>query len=277
MLKLKKPLMYGPAVKRLQEQLESLGYPIEPDGIFGPQTYNSVRKFQAINSLQVDGAVGRTTRRAIWDSLDRGYEPRQCLPGNTFHLKPHPRPRLYAGQRPWSKITGVTLHQTGCDMPIKPYGWRNLNAHIGITEEGMVVVVNEPECKIWHAQKLSGSTIGIEIAGNFHGIEGRRDTLWRGGGPAGTLNPNQLMGCNVAMEMVKQWFEEQGQEWKHIYAHRQSSRTRAGDPGSAIWKAVAMPWIEKLGLSDGGEKFKHGSGRRIPREWNPKYEKNKYW
>jgi hypothetical protein len=277
MLKLKNPRMKGPGVRRLQEMLESIGYKIETDGVFGPQTDRAVKNFQFDNGLTVDGIVGRTTRRALRDCLDGSWYPRQHLPGNIFPLGNHPKPRLYAGRREWNQINGVVLHQTGCKMPLRPSGWQNLNAHIGVTEEGMVVVVNAPQCKIWHAQGLSQSTIGIEIAGNFHGVEGKKNTLWKGGGPAATLNPNQLEGVNAAMNLVQFWFNEQCQEWKYIYAHRQSSKTRAGDPGSEIWQQVAMPWIKKLGLSEGGENFKRGSGRPIPREWNSEYKNNRYW
>jgi hypothetical protein len=63
--------MRGNDVKKLQKKLIDLGYkPIlgEVDGIFGKKTEKSVREFQRLNSLIVDGMVGPKT----WDKLLSG-------------------------------------------------------------------------------------------------------------------------------------------------------------------------------------------------------------
>ena len=51
----------GAAVKKIQEMLQSLGYNITADGIFGLKTYAAVRDFQAKNKLTADGIVGPKT------------------------------------------------------------------------------------------------------------------------------------------------------------------------------------------------------------------------
>lgn len=54
----------GPDIVELQTFLTERGYPVEAIGIFGPNTYNAVRAFQAQNldqhgqPLEVDGKVG---------------------------------------------------------------------------------------------------------------------------------------------------------------------------------------------------------------------------
>jgi N-acetylmuramoyl-L-alanine amidase len=57
----------GDAVKDIQSKLFRLGYEIYggADGIFGQATYNGVEKFQADNSLNIDGEVGQQTLSAL--------------------------------------------------------------------------------------------------------------------------------------------------------------------------------------------------------------------
>ena len=51
----------GATVKKIQEMLQSLGYNITADGIFGLKTCAAVRNFQAKNKLTADGIVGPKT------------------------------------------------------------------------------------------------------------------------------------------------------------------------------------------------------------------------
>ena len=53
----------------------------------------------------------------------------------------------------------------------------------------------------------------------------------------------------------------------HILVHRQSSASRANDPGPDIWYHVGQWAVNNLGLRDGGKNFKVGSGNPIPDIW----------
>lgn len=55
----------GEAVRALQQLLNSLGFPCEVDGRFGPNTTSAVERFQEARGLSVDGKVGRDTWRAL--------------------------------------------------------------------------------------------------------------------------------------------------------------------------------------------------------------------
>lgn len=55
----------GADVKNLQTQLNSLGYNLAVDGVFGKNTLAAVRDYQGKNGLTVDGIVGKNT----WNSL----------------------------------------------------------------------------------------------------------------------------------------------------------------------------------------------------------------
>ena len=107
-------------------------------------------------------------------------------------------------------------------------------------------------------------------------MEGNPKTLWEKGGASCTLTEQQLAASDVLFNWLREQFARNGATWKYVYAHRQSSGDRRADPGSEIWSKVALKWIKELGASDGGRKFFYGSGRRIPREWNPEYAENTY-
>jgi peptidoglycan hydrolase-like protein with peptidoglycan-binding domain len=50
----------GPEVRALQENLTSLGYTVDVDGIYGPTT-EQVRSFQDAYGLDADGKAGPNT------------------------------------------------------------------------------------------------------------------------------------------------------------------------------------------------------------------------
>ena len=56
---------YGPRVRTLQQRLVALGYRVEVDGDFGPQTMAAVVLFQKEAGLTEDGIVGALTRAAL--------------------------------------------------------------------------------------------------------------------------------------------------------------------------------------------------------------------
>ncbi len=58
----------GDDVKKLQEQLNSVGYKLDVDGQFGSKTQSAVKDYQQKNGLTVDGIVGTNT----WSSLTGG-------------------------------------------------------------------------------------------------------------------------------------------------------------------------------------------------------------
>lgn len=278
-LKLTSPMMHGPAVVRLQEMCDLIGFDTGPnDGIFGMDTREAVLQVQDKFKIEADGICGPITWKFLIHHIDSQSE-RETSPGvNVYYIQgKHKRPKLFGYKRHWNEISGITFHQTGCNMPQKPDGWSRLNAHIGITQEGKCILVNDFTDMIWHAQKLSRYTIGIEIEGNFRGIRNRASTLWKGGGGPHYLNYAMKMALDEAFEIIKSEFKKNNQEWTNIYAHRQSSKSRRADPGSEIWDDVAMQWGERLGLKymDGGPDWRTTKGLVIPKTWNPKY-KGKY-
>lgn len=271
MLRLTKPMMHGPAVVRLQELLHEFGQ-IHVDGVFGGHTHDLLVKAQRFLGVAADGIYGPITKKVAHTFASMGQfkllNPMRCaLKTRLLDISDlHKKPRNYSYERDWTQIMGVTLHQTGCNMPNDPLGWGRCNAHYGLMRSGQPLLLNPPPDMIWHANGLSPSTIGVEIEGNFRGIAGLKNTLWEGGGGPHLLNKEMLEGAKVIRDDIAGRFEEAGVTWDFLYAHRQSNMSRRADPGEDIWRNIAMDWIQN---TDCRARPNHArrNGRTLPKEW----------
>lgn len=72
----------GPSVELLQLALQRAGYDIEIDGLFGPATANTVRRFQQNQRLAPDGIVGAATHAALLPYYT-GYKIHKVAPGDS--------------------------------------------------------------------------------------------------------------------------------------------------------------------------------------------------
>ncbi len=76
-LYLSEPPMQGADVLLVQQRLVILGYAQvgTPDGVFGLLTDQTVRRFQEVNNLEVDGVVGPNTWEQLFGGDAIGVEP----------------------------------------------------------------------------------------------------------------------------------------------------------------------------------------------------------
>lgn len=63
----------GDAVRKLQQALKNLNYPVTPDGVYGNDTIAAVEAFQRINGLSVDGAAGQSTQVKLYSGTALPY------------------------------------------------------------------------------------------------------------------------------------------------------------------------------------------------------------
>lgn len=179
------------------------------------------------------------------------------------------------GRRPWSKVTGICLHQTACMLGERDERWDSVGAHLGITRSGKVIWLHDFDSVVAHGNGWNAQTVGIEIDGLYAGIEGDVSTVWDN--PDTPSREQGMVLTSEAADAARQtirWIcrrvHAHGGRVRALVAHRQSSGTRRNDPGSAIWQAVALPMHAELGLSDGGIGFHLDDGRAIPEAWDPR-------
>jgi hypothetical protein len=181
--------------------------------------------------------------------------------------------RFSTFQKPWSQTQGVTIHRTACLMGNEAKNWYSLDAHIGISNQGSIFVLQPLDLGIWHAQKLSLFSIGIEIEGNPEGFPGY---FWHQGGGPHPITDEQLAAADLLFDFLKAEFDKNNTKWEGVWAHRQSDLSRESDPGYLAWQKIGVPWREKLGCPDDQLEWHDGTGQPIPNVWDPK-SKHPFW
>ena len=68
----------GPEVKQLQENLNTVGVPVDVDGIYGAATEHAVQTFQKGFNLEADGKYGPATDAKMQEALEQA---RAAKPG----------------------------------------------------------------------------------------------------------------------------------------------------------------------------------------------------
>lgn len=180
-----------------------------------------------------------------------------------------------ARQRPWSKVTGICLHQTasGHLHPQHPM-LLAIPAHAIVHRDGSISLLHEPTDLVYHGHGLNAQTIGIEIDCRAASYDG--GPFWRSKKEKAkgltyadlgleALDEQLLAACWLAIDYADA-VERHGGRLTTMWAHRQSHVSRTSDPGARIWQGVALPMIEALRLVDVSH-LTVGNGRPIPEEW----------
>jgi len=214
--------------------------------------------------------------------------PAPSMPGVEFHdrrktaAQAHgPGGKWKVRDRPWAQVTGICLHQTACVLGERPERWDTVGAHVGVTRSGKVIWLHDFNRLVVHGNGWNAGTVGIEIDGLYAGVDGDPSTVWddpstptRERGLA--LTSETVMASKQTIRWIDDTLTGRGADCRALVAHRQSSSTRRNDPGSAIWKEVALAMSAELGLTDGGKGFKLNDGYPIPEAWDPRRVGIKY-
>jgi len=270
----------GDAVSELQARLIALGYSLPrwgADGDLGDETLNAVARFLADHGAGYVDDDPDTISNQELSIVQRVHDANAWpipVPGVTFYdLRREADRKHDRGPRPWSQITGVTIHQTACNFGReKASRWDTLQAHVGVSREGWVNWVHDLERVVWHGHGFNHGDVGVELEGLYAGIAGHPD----GSAKSETPTPELIKAAQETIRWIYETAKRHGSTLKHLHAHRQSKDSRRADPGQELWQAVALPMLAELHLSDGGPGCKLGSGRTIPESWNPVYKGSPY-
>lgn len=155
--------------------------------------------------------------------------------------------RTFKGKRDLADVDGIMLHQWGVSS-VGRGAHRKVTAHLSVGHDGTVYYIHPFDTWLAHGNGLNGRTVSIEVAGLY----GRDSVV-----PAPII-----AGTRRAIAFARQEMHRQGGTLRTIWAHRQTNKNRAMDPGPDIWRRAAVP----SGLTMHRDETR-GSGKPIPDYW----------
>jgi hypothetical protein len=169
----------------------------------------------------------------------------------------------------------VVLHQMGFQRGDDPMRYRKVTAHYIITPNGTIAQLHPINSRLNAAHGFNEGGISIELAGNFPSESKSTDPgdFWRPEKMGmDQVTPAQIEAGRYLLRRLKSVIlPSQDKMLTHVLAHRQSSFTRANDPGPDAWWGLGEYGIKILDLSDGGSDFSVGTGLSIPEKWRTAY------
>ncbi len=168
-------------------------------------------------------------------------------------------------------IDGIVIHQTATPFGVsakqvadakgdrvlaKHRRALGVAAHMTAFDTGYAVLAHPLLWYVYHGNGLNARSLGLEIEGLYPGKLGKKE-LFTGNieraaqeGLAYLVNRGRMLGMPI----------------KYIWAHRQSSLTRADDPGEEIWRKLVVNYaVPELNLLPQNNYI--SDGRVIPEEW----------
>jgi len=200
------------------------------------------------------------------------------LRGEPGRMRPG-RQKIYRGSavlREPATVTGITIHQTACLLP----GTRADRADHGdeggsarrylaipchaLSGDGWFATGHDLRTYLYHANGLNRCDLGLEVEGLYPGVVGGR--TWRNF-PATEWIQGRIDAAREALTWLVAEGRALGMPIRYVHAHRQSSPTRASDPGEAIWRSVVEEYaVPILGLEPEYERT-WGEGQKVDPRW----------
>jgi hypothetical protein len=117
----------------------------------------------------------------------------------------------------------------------------------------------------YHGNGGNGPLVGVSAEANLPGLErwpaDKRPRKYH------DLDEHFILTNRATVRLAVTHSRDLGAPIEALYAHRQYSGGRLGDPGEGWWKEIGIPLSVELNL-ERRVTFKHGSGNEICREWD---------
>lgn len=168
-------------------------------------------------------------------------------------------------------VDGIVIHQTATPFGVTAAAIKaskgdatlakhrralGIAAHMTAFDTGTAVLAHPLDWYVYHANSLNARSLGLEIEGRFPGLQGAKELFTGKLEQAARDGLVYLVMRGRAAGMPLRW----------VWAHRQSSLTRADDPGEEIWRKLVLGFaVPELGLQPQID-FVDG-GRAIPGDW----------
>ena len=108
----------GEEVRKMQQALKNLNYPVTVDGAFGPNTTAAVKLFQGVNGLSADGIAAQATLALLYSGTAKAYSGSVSSPSGSGKVPSN------AGASSMSSFTGSNgkkIQLLHWQNEIKPY------------------------------------------------------------------------------------------------------------------------------------------------------------
>lgn len=289
----------GEDVRQVQQRLIASGYPLPrygADGALGDETWNALRAYARDHALPWTPTVPAETVAALTatatpmptPTTSPSPSPVGVVDLTAAQTNPPAEPsqfKLSSGKvvvRDPGSVTGIMLHQTGVWFSVADYqvaeagGDRHaalhnralrvachliaFDGHEAKLECGHVVWPNPLDWYVYQANLANAESIGIECEGLYPGLESQA-----GATPSARL----IAAARDAVRFSVEQGRSLGMPIQYIWAHRQSSALRQGDPGESLWRSVVLEYaVPVLGLQTQTSRT-WGDGRPVPIQWDP--------
>jgi hypothetical protein len=166
--------------------------------------------------------------------------------------------------RPESKVDAIVLHHMAFNRGNDLSRYEKVGAHYVVLADGQIAQLYDDLDYLNASDGFNGRSVAIEFAGNFsderyHWWKDRDRTI----PDRCYLTPAEIRAGRCLLKAITTRLPGV----KYVYAHRQSSKDRTGDPGPDVWCNVGEWAISNLKLTDRLPTTHVGSGRPVPDSW----------
>ena len=186
------------------------------------------------------------------------------LKAGTFHGMPYYKRQADASPRKRAAIDSIVLHHMAYNIGNDPTLYKRVGAHYIVTSGGQIAQLYDDLDFLNASNGFNPRSVAIEFAGNF---ADERYNWWKSSElpipDRCYLTPTQIRAGRCLLATLKARLPG----IKYLYAHRQSSEDREGDPGPDVWFNIGEWALGNLNLTDRLPSTFIGNGRPIPQTW----------